>query len=206
VIDIGDVRPPERARNLMGDYDGTDSQGQGTDSFESAEAFGQVFQEASTDAFREAYYSTEDVDQSVDTAAYGQQFYPVGDDTPATIPPTQDQKLGEQDDAFVSVIWDVGGAIPLLGTPISALSTAIDVGAAGLALAEGDTDQAWRKVKDAGLDAIGIIPVVGNVVSAGEAVVDGVQLNRRDDGVSAIDSPTVSDAAANFIDNVRGID
>jgi hypothetical protein len=146
-----------------------------------------------------AGYSGDDPGPSAEGADYGQQFYADGDTSPATIPVAPPNDDGSSE-AFVATVWDVGGALPFVGTPISAVSTAIDIGAAGLSLAEGDTSHALRKIEDAGLDAIGILPGVGNVVSGMEAVNDGIATYRRGEGETNEDAPTISDVWSGMVE------
>jgi hypothetical protein len=150
-------------------------------------------------------YSADDPGPSLGPSAgsdYGQQFYAVGSDYPATIP---DDRAGSNAegtyDAMTSTAWDVGGALPFVGTAVSVVSTGIDVVEAGVALAQGDTSHAWRKVEDAGMDAIGIIPLAGSVVSGLSAINDGIATGFRQEGASNAEAPTVNDEFARRVDS-----
>jgi hypothetical protein len=137
-------------------------------------------------------YTVDDPGPSADSADYGQQFYADGDSSPATIPVAPPNDVGYSD-AWNATAWDVGGALPFVGTPVSVLSTAIDLGEAGISALEGDEAATGRHLSDASLDAIGIIPIVGNVVSGVEAVHDGIATHERGEGASNEDAPTVGD-------------
>lgn len=55
-------------------------------------------------------------------------------------------------------------------------------------------------MEDAGLDAIGILPFVGNVVSGMEAVNDGIATYNRGEGESNEDAPTISDVWSGMVE------
>jgi hypothetical protein len=161
------------------------------------------------------YTSSDDLASVADdspSSEYGQGFYAVGSDP---VPPNSDPlspmaaniqgpEAQPGDNAFIEALWDVGGALPFVGTPISYLSTAIDLGAAGLNALSGDSEAARRNLENAGLDALGVIPVVGNILSAQLAVENFDAMSRRESGASAEEAPTVIDNWAKNWDDTFG--
>ena len=122
-------------------------------------------------------------------------------DVPSDQPPPDDFGVISPHDQAVSgaqsaVVWDALGVIPGIGTASSVVATGIDVVKAGVTGALGDTDDAKRYLQDASLDAMGTIPIAGQLLSGEALLVDGHALASRSAGTSAEDAPTFGDMYA----------
>ncbi len=137
--------------------------------------------------------------QGLQSSADAPTSYP-GDVTPEPTVPDDPGIISPHDQAMTgaesAVAWDVLGVIPGVGTASSVVATGIDVVKAGVTGALGDTDDAKRYLQDATLDAMGTIPVAGQLLSGEALMVDGHALASRSAGASAEDAPTFGDMYA----------
>lgn len=110
---------------------------------------------------------------------------------PEWTPPTAQETA--VNDAKSSAIWDTLGVIPIVGTISSAVATGVDLVKAGVSGIDGDSSGATRDLRDAELDAMGAIPIAGQILSGEALVADVHALDQREQGGSAADAPTFGD-------------
>jgi hypothetical protein len=100
---------------------------------------------------------------------------------------------GPRVDALSSVLWDVAGMIPGVGTVSNAAGLAIDAGTYGIDRLMGDEESASRHAHSMELDALGMIPGVGTALGMAQTGIDAAAMYDRIQGVPVSEAPLAGD-------------